>query len=663
MTGPADPIAMALDNPVDAPVLAQPGDVGPQLGGDDYERPRLDPSCPVKPLGINSDISGTQKCYYLDYNGQLVGLDAGRGHGKNSMIALFGPKSQWMEAHYPQWSKPVTEYDRSTKTHTVITPSRIIGFDQAEMSRALIEECAARGIFDPAGRMRGGGAHRASDRGLVVHFGNKLLAATRRVDGRLRDYDWYDPGIYEGYVYTASRPLPRPHHEPVDTSAGDRLLALYKTWHWKRPALDPLLLLGQNMASFLGGALDWRTALWITGGAGTGKSTLNGKEQVLHQLHGDGAFRTANASAAAIRQSLRNATVPVFFDEIEATADNRRVNEVIELMRVAASGDDMHRGGSDHQAHGFTLQSCFWFSSINIPPLTTQDRSRLAILQLLPIPKGAPQPVLADYHLPKLGKMLLRRAIDGWERLRPTIERFRTALAFAGHTARAQDQFGTLLGCAHLALHDGLPDDETIALWCQHMAPSRIVEVSDSDPDHRRCLDHLLTSLQQARGGDERESIGTWIGRAAQSAATTFVAVENHDRSSERLQEIGLKLVSAVWHAEYKDATTGKTVPGRWGCKAWVPGDGPCWLAVAGNHRALDAVYVGQTWGGGVWRGSMARFSHAIDGVKAKFGKLSLTAVLVPMAAVLDDSELHAGSQELALAEWIIGQKGDGATW
>jgi hypothetical protein len=90
-------------------------------------------------------------------------------------------------------------------------------------------------------------------------------------------------------------------------------------------------------------------------------------------------------------------------DEAEAGADNRKITEVVELARVASSGDKMHRGGQDHQAHEFTLQSPFWFSSINIPPLEGSDRSRLAILELRPFGRARRHPISVPTILPTWG--------------------------------------------------------------------------------------------------------------------------------------------------------------------------------------------------------------------------------------------------------------------
>lgn len=660
---PIDPIAAALDNPAPAPLLAEPGEAGPQLGGTRRERPPLPPACPVRCLGIAADISGAQKCFYLDVNGQLVGLEAGTRHGKNSLIALFGDASDWLELNFPQWSKPVTEYDRSTKTHTVIRPSEIVGFDQAEASRALIEECARKGPFDPSGRMRGRGAHALPGGGLVMHFGDQLLAIGARVDGSFRDkWDWREPGLFERMVYPSATAIPKPWHQSGTPRPAITLRKLFETWHWRRAQLDPLFLLGGVGASMLGGALPWRPNLWITGGAGTGKSTLNGEGGVLDLVLGEGVLRTGNASAAAIRQILKNSTVPVMFDEIEASEDNRRVSEVVDLARVSSSGATMHRGGQDHQAHEFTLRSCFWFSSINIPPIAPQDRSRLGILELKPFARGAIPPVLADFNLPDIGRQLQRRMIDGWPRLAATNAAFQAALSAAGHTRRACDQFGTLLACAHLALDDELPDAEAVYDWVKLCSPQAMAEVSEATTDHEACLEHITTSLVQSRGGEEREAIATWIGKVVSRAIDPMFDSVTGDvldeAADKRLQQLGLKVVNANWLAPELDAAgVMVTREGRWGARAFestLPG----YLAVAVSHRGLQDLFKGSKWQGGVWRQSLARFPGALDPVKVKFGHLSARAVLVPLADVLDASELPNASKPEAVAAWLVETKG-----
>lgn len=631
MTAGPDPlgaIAAALDGAEDAPELAREGDLAPYGGHDEDDdgRPGLPLDCPVQPLGILD-----QRCWYLDTNGQIISLDAGNRHGKNSLIALFGRKSGFLERHWPQWSAPV--FEGRGKERQLVKPSEIVGFDQADASRALIEACTDKGIFDPSGKIRGRGAHRRKQGGLVCHFGDKILAAKQRVDGSSGKFEWHGPSVSEGYVYPAGAPLPRPWHKAVNGEPARELLALLRTWRWRRPLLDPMLLLGWFGCAPIGGALEWRSSIWITGGPGTGKSTLNGENGVIDRLLGEGLFKTGNASAAAIRQTLRNSTVPVVFDEIEASADNRRVTEVIELMRVASSGTTIHRGGQDHVAAEFTLRSSFQFSSVLIPPLEPQDRSRLAVLELGKFPPGAVPPKLSELNLPAVGAMLHRRMIDGWSRWEETLSAYDNALAAGGHSRRACVQFGTLLAAAHILLYDDLSDAELVSEWAGRCDRRTMSEIAEATPDEEACIIHILTSLVQARGGDERESIATWIGRAVNMKAGNEAEMENARR---RLQEIGLKLINV----------TSRPGPGseqRLGASDLQPGK-PGYLAIAQSHQALAAIFAGTKWQGGVWAQSLSRHDGAERGLIVKLRHMAARAVVVPLAHVLDVSELPEGT-------------------
>lgn len=673
---PSNPLADALDNPAPAPELGRPGDVGPELDRFD-EAEAFPPGCPIQVLGNQQDVGGNQIIYYLNFNGQLVGLQAGNKHGKLALAALFGPQIGWLEANFGRWSAPPKEYDKEAKKWVEVGQSKFLGVDQAKAAEALVIEATRRGIFDPAGRMRGRGAHRIGGdgghgNGLALHCGDAVLVSDMKVDGTIRGWRWIEPGLHGRFVYPAAERIPRPWHEPAGEAPGVKLLQLLQSWNWKRPVLDPLLALGAIGASPIGGWLAWRPNVWISGGRGTGKSTLNGQDGLLHLLLGEGLFRTGNASAAGIRQSLKNATVPVLFDEIEASEDNRRVKEVIELARVASSGDKMTRGTADHTAQEFTLRSVFWFSSILIPPLEPQDRSRLALLELKPFPAKTKPIDLNTLGLPKLGRQLQRRMVDGLHRLHATKAKFHTALAELGHDNRACDQFGTLLACADLLLNDwptkdGLPDDEGVNDWVALCRPERMAEISGATSDERRCIEHLVTSPMQSRGGEEREAISTWIGRALNYAWTPLLADQAEDlggkeaSAGRKLEQLGLKLVTPVWNPPVNGLDGSEAKPGRWGAKAFDNAAEPGFLAVAWRHRALDEVFKGEKWQGGVWRQTLQRCDGAIDGVKVSCDRLKVNAVLVPLCAVFDDEDLPEASRREAVLEWMAAQvKGGG---
>ncbi|WP_068090921.1 hypothetical protein [Novosphingobium rosa] len=635
----SNPIAAALDNPTAASPQVENGAAQERDKG---KRPAFPDGCPVTPLGVDNNISGQQKCYYLDWNGQLNGLEANNRHGKLGLIAMFGPTSNWLEENFPQWSAPV--YEGRGKERTLVKPSEIVGFDQAEAARALIEECARKGVFDPAGRMRGRGAHNLGDGiGLALHCGKQVLVSSLKADGTIKDWVWLDPGEIDGNVYVAGAAVPMPWHTSVGTKPAEDLLKHIRTWNFVRPVLDPRFLLGAIGASLIGGALPWRPNIWITGGRGTGKSSLNGKKGLLHRLMGDGCVRSGNASAAGIRQKMQNATLPVMFDELES--DNRYARDVIELARVSSSGDDLTRGGGDHKAHEFTLASLFWFSSILVPPMEPADLSRLALLQVRKLRPGGDMLDLDSMNLPRLGRMMMRRMIDGWHRLRPTKRKFHLALAACGHDSRACDQFGTLLACADLLINDwqtkdGLPDDEEVAHWAQLCHPEGLMEVNEETADEQACINLLTTTMVQSRGGDEREALSSWMREALHRDEKVAGLAQ------KKLGQIGLRIVNA----RLNKSEDGK--PPRWGSVQYLP-TLPAYLAVANTHQALNGYFKESKWAKGVWKQTLGRFDGAHVGVTCKMAGAAQRCVLVPLYHILDETELEDMSKPGAMAKWI----------
>ncbi|WP_226019506.1 hypothetical protein [Novosphingobium sp. FKTRR1] len=636
-------IGAALDNPTPAPTMAEPGE---RVRGqhDDGDEPfPLD--CPVIPLGAQSTIDGSQKCYYLNVNGEIVGLESGNKHGKGNLAGLFGHKVKYLESQWGRYSDPKKEYSKVEKRWIEVEPPRLIGFDQGKASIALISECSRRGIFDPAGRLRGRGAHALTGGGLVLHLGDAVAALVARADGKLSDLSWHDTGLHQRFVYPAGAPLSRPWAQSVGPAAAITIAERLKRWNWKRPDLDPILLLGAIGQGFIGGALSWRSNVWITGPRGTGKSALNGREGLVPGLYGDMVFRTANTSAAAIRQSLKNSTVPVMIDEAEPGKDSRAIDAVVELARVASSGDKVHRGGQDHNATEFTLQSPFWFSSINIPAMEAADRSRLAILELRPLSADAKP--LEPLPLADLGRKLFRRMMDGWPMLAECKRRFHVALIEAGHDSRAADQFGGLLACAHVLLNDEVCDDEDVADWAQHCRPQRMAEVNDQLSDEDACINHLQTALVQPRGRDSREAVSElvarWVAKSLNPEGLT-------DDTRGYVEQLGLKVVNPV----YRPADGAK--PARWGSESLMPHAAPGYLAVASTHQALNAIFAGTKWQNGVWKQTLARVEGAVEVAAVSFARAKIRAVLIPLYTVIDERELPDLSKRDAARAWLAEQ-------
>lgn len=627
-------IAAALADPVDAPDLAREGDQAPFGGRDDddtLDRPLIPAGCPVKPLGLGID---GQTCWYLNVLGQLVALGP-RDHGKNNLHALFSPQTQLLSKYWPQWSEP--KFEGRGENKVVVRQSEIVGFKQDKASEALISACGMQGIFDAQGRVRGRGAHAGSTSSLggalIVHTGDKVMIAKRSLMGVMVS-EWFSTGLIDGHVYPAAAPTPRPNSDAVGPAPIETLLSLISTWNWRRGELDAMLALGWIAQTAISGALGWRSHLFVTGGRGTGKSSFNGKNGLCDRLLGTGVLRTGGATEAAVRQILRAQTIPVIFDEFEPNAFNaHKLAGVIELARLASSGSDMHKGSSDHKAAEFVLNSCFQFSSILTPQMEPQDRSRFAILELEPFAKrgegeaAVPKLNLDAANLPAIGRALTRRMFDGWGRWHDTFEAYHDALTGHGHSNRSADTFGTLLACADLALYDSMPSFALLEAWATRCSADSLVEIAETAEDHEDCLNHLRTTMVQARGGDLREGLGTWIARA--------VGDTGDDAGGQRakLGELGLQVVNA----RRKPAEDGK--PARWGAHQHVPGQ-PCYLAVALSHRALSEIFGPTKWQAGAWAQTLGRAPGAVRGAKVKFARASLTAVLVPIELVIDASEV-----------------------
>lgn len=639
MTDPAstlDEIGAALDAPVAAPVLSIVGSDRPDGGrdaDDDYDAPLLPADCPVQPLGLNG-----QTCWYLDELGQIVSLEANNKHGINALRALFGRQASRLESLWPRWSKPV--YEGRGADRILVEPSVIVGFDQSKASAALIHGCARAGIFDPQGKVRGRGAHALPRGGLALHLGDAVYLQQAGVTGALKAGVYVKTGVHGGLVYPEAEPLPRPWHEPAKAGVAHKLLDMIDSWQWKRPQLDPLFMLGWIGLAMIGGAPEWRSVVWVTGDAGCGKSTFNGPDGLIKLLLGAAVVRSGNASAAYIASKLQQQTLPVVFDEIEAKADNSKVQATLELARVAASGDGIGRGTADGGTRETIIRSPFMFSSILIPPLDPQDVTRIVVCELLPLPVDAEPLKLDAGKIGATGRQLLRRMIDGWPRWQETLDIYREALRAGKHTARACDTFGTLLACADLLMHDEVPDAELAHERAALCDRRRMSEVVSSVPENIRCLRHLTTTPMQPRGGDLREPVDAWIGRAL------YNDTDKAGEAIARLADVGLKLVTVTVRMVPGEDGTERPV---YGAKSWV--SGPCWLAIAQGHRWLDGVYAGTKWQGGTMAQALARFERAHRPVKVKFGRSSLTAVCVPIDAVIDIDDLPSARPEGAVAE------------
>jgi hypothetical protein len=592
-------VADALDGAHVPPIDGAPPSDGERRGK------WLPDGCPVTALGTESGVF-----YFLTTLGELRGLSADKVANKN-IIGLFAPDSDYL---YDQWPRrklqksidPVTGEQREEWVTT--------GWRTDDVSIALMDAAATRGVWNAQERVRGRGGWLADDGSLILHVGNHVLMTG----------GWQRPGLYDGKVYPAQPPLARPHPEPVTLAdgPGHQLLKYLRTWNWTRPGIDEMLLLGWIVQAMMGAANEWRCLAWITGDKATGKSTL---QKLVDWVLDGWLLHVTNATEAGVRQILGQQSLPVTIDEAEASEDNRKLNALLELARQASSGGTIARGGQNHEGQTFKAVSAFLFSSIYTPPMLPQDRSRMALLELKELEAGKRDKVgfeRAEFR--EIGAQLRRIICDRWHAWPHILQAYRDALIdYGAQGGRAADQFGTLLAGAHLVLEASLPDEETLQSWGERLDVTQLAETADAIDDKTACLQYLTTSLVSIERGGTQRLVAEWIMQAMEPdqpfyGGDVIDAASRRKAADEALARIGLRVVQNK--------------------KGLVPGIR--YLAVASMHQGLSRIYESSHWAGrsgaeSVYAQALRRIPGAARNVTLRIGGVTQKCTCVPVSTAV----------------------------
>jgi putative DNA primase/helicase len=134
-----------------------------------------------------------------------------------------------------------------------------------------------------------------------------------------------------------------------------------------------------------------RPHVWLTGGPGSGKSTI--LNRFVHLLLGGlDVFAQGASTEAGIRQRLCVDARPVLIDESESNEENeiRRTQGVLSLIRQASTESDAQtlKGTAGGEAMRFHIRSMFALASIQVGLKQQADRERERITVLTLRSKG-----------------------------------------------------------------------------------------------------------------------------------------------------------------------------------------------------------------------------------------------------------------------------------
>lgn len=348
------------------------------------------------------------------------------------------------------------------------------GVDRTMAFEWFVGLAHARGIYDPR-RVRGRGAWRDNER-VVFHHGDHLS-----VDGVSTPIG----GMVSKWVYPMSKSMPQLAQQPATDADGQHLLNVAQMARWTRPG-SAALLAGWVFLSPVCGALSWRPHIWITGAAGSGKSTLfESYAQAL--LNGISEPLAGDSTEPGIRQSVRADAVPILIDEFEPNdeADRKRMKAVLTTARQSSSETSAQTAKGTISGDGmrFHVRSMFCFASINTMLDKDSDASRITPLVLRPAAKSGSTDdqwvKLAD-ELHKIQRdttwpaRLLARSLGMLPTILANIEVFCRAAALRFGTQRMGDQYGTLLAGAWSLTRSAVATDaDALAMidsydWSEH---------------------------------------------------------------------------------------------------------------------------------------------------------------------------------------------------
>ena len=542
-------------------------------------------SCPVQPLGTRKGIY-----FYISALGEVREL-RDTAHRWQGITSLFSGDLAWLFEHF------------SRKTEGVVT-----GWQERKAAGWLMRQCGRRGLFDPAHGIRGPGVWRGPEKRLIVHCGDAIF------DGE----HWQAAGCeIDGIHYPAYPAEPRPDFaHPASAEDAAYLHDHLGMWAWRNPPGATRLVHGWIMCAMIGGALDWRPHVWISGDIATGKSNL--EKLLTAGLGGDRCiWRASDVTEAGIRMGLDGAAKAVLLDEIEPKPGSNKVQRVVQLARLASTDEQgaVVRGSVEGLARAWHIRGCFYFTSVIHAPLKPADKKRICVIDLDTLPSaddiGAVRQVLleARERVRLMAPGLRARMILGWPRFIENMETYDRAMGGLGQSARHADQLGTIVAAHDTALYDEPVSLDHATTRIEGIGIENYIAGADESA-HDDCLAHLLSTtlaVDFATGGTAKMTIGEIAAKALES-----------DYYQAELRRNGLAVREQ---------------------------DGRRFLLVARRHRGLNDIFAGTDWEGEAWSQLFTRLRGG-DGVcadmlrvKVSFAGAKERAVWIPFQLIEDQGQ------------------------
>lgn len=470
-------------------------------------------------LGFQRDGSKQSFCFYIKA-ARIVVQYAASSLGAKTTLITMAPIDYW-EDNFP-------------------LPKRSAGGFSIEMAvQVLIAHANDRGVFS-ARQLRGRGAWFDEGR-VVLHLGTHLLVNGNQVPlGQ----------INSRFVYEAGEAMDMQTSNPLPTTQAARLMEVARLLNWTRE-IDAYLLAGWCVIAPFCGALRWRPHIWVTGGAGTGKSWVF--REVVRRLLGSACLAVqSETSEAGLRQTLASDAIPVVFDEAEGETRHalERMEHVLALMRAASSTDGgiVAKGTAVGRGQSFEIRSCFACASINSPVTLQADRTRVTQLVLTEPSQevratrwAALQKAYAEVITPAWVSGLQARTLSMLPTILQNADVFAAAVATLLGQQRLGDQLGIMLAGAYSLHKTGVVSYDEAMQFVQTKDWNEERQLKDTK-DEMHLLATMAEKLVRVDGGEGipvERNLGELVRIAANFELDSRLTV---DVAQARLKRLGFKV-------------------------------------------------------------------------------------------------------------------------
>jgi len=346
-------------------------------------------------------------------------------------------------------------------------------FDVYQAADMIMSACNYRGAFNPQS-VRGRGVWREGERVIENLSGDKPEGTEFR--------------------YLCFEPLAIDKAGTVNPA---KVFEWIKLFNWRRPQ-DATLFFGWLAYGPVCGVVDWRPHVFLHGPPETGKTVLlSTATRLLTPLvvSADGS-----STEAGIRQSLGPDSLPVIMDEFESDHEQRRLQNVIKLMRSASSADStVLRGTPEGKAMRFELRSTFMFAAVNPLAGSAADDTRLVKVELA---KHEGDRDVASriedgrQEFDVAGPAWCAQTISNAQFLPAAIDTFKSAMAGVGE--RHRKNMATLLAAAWVALNGREPRSDEAEKWVEdHSGVMELHGEAHSRDESAEALEHLLSHRER----------------------------------------------------------------------------------------------------------------------------------------------------------------------